>query len=340
MSKHTVDVIMPTYNGARWISQAVQSVLGQTHKELKLYIVDDGSTDDTAKYAKGLSDERVTYIYQDNAGAAYARNTGIKASNSEFVAFLDADDFWTPDKLEKQLAVMDKDPEVGLVYGHHYIEDEDGIIQRNLRIYKRGYIADELAGGNFIAGSASMALVRRSVLDKIGLFREDFVNGEDWEMWLRIAMQSKVDFVPEILATIRQHPENSQNNLQKMADGLVYAYSVMKRELPLTPLQRKRVASYCLYHAADMEMAMGKRWKAKKILAYLFTQNTRAFFEMENWKVNISYGLFPRVLIGNPVFDLLWRVVRKSLKILRAAVRFCFRAACYVIRSVFGKPKQ
>lgn len=335
MNKKSVDVIIPTYNGLPWLQEAVESVLNQTHKNLTLYIMDDGSKDSgaTGKYIKSLKDKRIVYTYQKNTGQATARNNGIKMSSSEFVAFLDADDFWTHDKLEKQLALMD-DEEVGLVYGHHYTCDEDGVILRNLRIWKRGYIADDLAGGNLIAGSASMALVRRSVLERAGLFHEDFVNGEDWDLWLRIALISKVDFVPEILATIRLHSNSTQVNTKRMADGLLHAYEVMIKEIDLTPLQQKRVASYCLFHAADMYLALGNRWKAKKTLFHLFHENTRAFFQAENWKVHISFGLFARVLIGNPVFDFIRRVFRKLYRILKQALRFVWRVIRFVLRRI------
>lgn len=337
MSQPCIDVIIPAYNSMPWIKATIKSVLEQTHANIKVYVVDDGSKDDTGSFVKSVKDKRLHYIKKGNGGVSSARNVGIKHADSDFIAFVDADDIWYPEKLEKQLKLLQEDPEVGLVYGHHYIIDEEDVVQRNLRIWKRGYIADELSGGNLIAGSASMVLIRRSILDRVGPFREDIINGEDWELWLRIALVSKIDFVPEILAAIRQHSNSAQyhtGNTKRMADSLIYAYGVMKQELELTPLQRKRVASYCLYNAADLYLRMGDRWQAKKILAYLFRENTLAFFQLENWKVHVTYGLFARVLFGNPVFDFLWRAVRKALRILAKLLRFCLRAVRFLLRRV------
>ncbi len=334
MKKPTIDVIIPTYNGLPWLQAAIESVLMQTHEQLKLYVIDDGSTDETKKYVKSIKDDRVVYIHKPNGGQSSARNLGIRSSHSPFVAFLDSDDLWTADKLEKQLAVMNSDSEVGLVYGHHYTIDEDDIVLRNLRIWKRGYIADDLSGGNLIAGSASMVLIRRTILTRAGFFHEDFVNGEDWELWLRIALISKIDFVPEILASIRQHPNSHQVNTKKMADGLIYAYGVMKQELDLSDMQRKRVASYCLFNAADMYLRLGNRWEAKRVLLYLFRENTRAFFQAENWKIHIAHGLFSRVIFGNPVFDFFMRCLRKAIKVYKKAFRFSMRVLRYLGRRV------
>ncbi len=333
----TIDVIIPTFNSMPWIKNTIKSVLEQTHKDLNVYVIDDGSTDNTETFIKSLKDKRITYIKKENAGVSSARNVGIQHAKSDYIAFVDADDIWYPEKLEKQLKLLLEDPGVGLVYGHHYVIDEDDVVQRNLRIWKRGHIADELSGGNLIAGSASMVLIRRSVLDQVGLFREDLINGEDWELWLRIALISKIDFVPEILAAIRQHSNSAQyhsGNTKRMADNLIYAYGVMKQGLELTPLQRKRVASYCLYNAADLYLRMGDRWQAKKILLYLFRENTLAFFQMENWKVHITFGLFARVIFGNPVFDFTKRVVRKLFRIVKKCINFSFRVIRYLLRRI------
>jgi glycosyltransferase involved in cell wall biosynthesis len=337
MSQPFIDVVIPTYNSMPWIKATVKSVLEQTHANINVYIIDDGSKDDTESFVKSLKDKRIHYVKKENGGVSSARNVGIKHAKSEFIAFVDADDIWYPEKLEKQLKLLQKDSEVGLVYGHHYIIDEEDVVQRNLRIWKRGHVADELSGGNLIAGSASMVLIRRSILNQVGPFREDIINGEDWELWLRIALVSKVDFVPEILAAIRQHPSSAQyhtGNTKRMADSLIYAYGVMKQELGLTPLQRKRVASYCLYNAADLYLRMGERWQAKKILFYLFKENTLAFFQLENWKVHVSYGLFARVIFGNPVFDFVWRVVRKIFRLLGGLIWFCLRAVRFALRRI------
>ena len=331
----TIDVVIPTYNSMPWLPLAVESVLKQTYKNIKVYVVDDGSTDGTAKYIKTIKDKRLHYIKKANGGVSSARNAGIAEASSDFIAFLDADDVWYPEKLQKQFELIKKDNGVGLVYGHHYIIDEEGVILRNHRTWKRGYIADDLAGGNLIAGSASMVLLRRSVLDQVGLFHEELVNGEDWELWLRIALVSKVDFVPEILMAVRQHDKNAQFNAKKMADGLLSTYKQIKKTVPLSPLQRRRVAAYCLYHAADLNLRAGERWQAKKMLLYFFTQNPRDFFQTENWEIHVNSALFPRVIFGNPLFDFLKRVVRKLVKLFLRFIKLCLKPFKFVISKLY-----
>lgn len=205
MKQITVDVIIPTYNGLPHLKEAVDSVLNQTYKNFCLYVIDDGSTDRgaTEKYIKGLKDRRVKYYKKPNGGQATARNFGIARSSSPYLAFLDADDLWRKDKLEKQLAVFRKKPSVGLVYGLHKLIDADGNVFGDVTYQKRGHLFKYLLSANWISGSGSMVLIKREVFERVGVFREDFLIGEDWEMWLRIARDYEIDYVPEFLADLR-----------------------------------------------------------------------------------------------------------------------------------------
>lgn len=122
-----VSVIIPSYNRAYIVGQAIESVLRQTHEKVEVVVIDDGSTDDTATVVKAF-DDRVRYIYQPNAGIAVARNTGIAAARGEFVAFLDSDDEWLPWKVEAQLAVLRARPECGMIWTDMTAVDESGAV--------------------------------------------------------------------------------------------------------------------------------------------------------------------------------------------------------------------
>ena len=321
----SIDVIIPTYNGLPWLKATIDSVLAQTHKDLTLYIVDDGSADKTKEYVNSLKDKRVVNIYQKNNGQSSARNLGVSKSSSPFIAFLDSDDIWYPTKLEKQLAIMMAKADVGLVYGHHYLIDEEDVIQGNLRLWKRGNILDDLCGGNIIAGSASMVLVRREILEKAGPFREDFVNGEDWELWIRIAMLCEIDFVPEIMAAIRQRKNSEQVNTKKMADGLVYAHGVMTNTLTLTKTQRISISTYCLFNASASYLSIGLRPQARRTMIKLFKENPRLILHWDDWKIHYAVGLFSRVVIGNSLFDIMMRVFRKAKRGARKVINLIYR---------------
>lgn len=320
----TIDVIIPTYNGLPYLKETVQSVLDQTYKNFELYIIDDGSTDKTKAFVQSLKDKRVHYHKKKNGGQSTARNVGITISHSPFITFLDADDLWYPQKLEKQMAIMKKNPRVGLVYGHQYNIDENGIILGNLRIWKRGKIFNDLCGGNFIAGSASMVLIRREVINDVGVFKEDFMIGEDWELWLRIAKKYEIDFVPEIIAALRQRTDGMQQNRKKMADGLTYNFECMRRELGLTKPQEKTIAAYCLYNAAVDYMAIGRRDLARKALLKLFMLTPRQALHFDHWKLHMTFGMYTRSVLGNPVTDLLHYIYMRIRSAIGSVLRFLY----------------
>ncbi|MCW1908061.1 MAG: glycosyltransferase [Candidatus Saccharibacteria bacterium] len=320
-----VDIIIPTYNGLPWLEKTVRSVLDQTYKNFTLYIIDDGSTDKTAAYVKALKDKRVRYLHKANGGQSTARNVGIKASTSPLLAFLDSDDIWYPTKLEKQVAIMEKKPKVGMVYGHYYLIDEADEIITYLQIWKRGRIFDDLLNGNIIAGSASMVLIRREVFDTLGLFKEDFLIGEDWEMWLRIANSYDIDFVPEIIAGLRHRHDGMQKNYKKMADGLVYAYGYIVHEFRMKGWRKRRFANATLYTATELYMRAGFRTKAKITLLKLFAQSPSAFFANGGWKIHYSTSFFMKAIFST-------KIVRYATWQVRRTERYAGRS----IKAVLG----
>lgn len=330
MKKQYVDVIIPTYNGLPWLLSTIESVRLQTYKYIKIYIVDDGSTDDTEKAIMGIKDKRIYYLKKSNGGVSSARNYGIKESNSEFVSFLDSDDLWHKDKIEKQLKIINKNSEVGMVYGQHNIIDENNNIIGELKIYNRGKLFDTLLNGNTIAGSASMVLVRRTVLNKAGYFREDIVNGEDWEMWLRISLRCEIDYCQDIIASIRNHPQSAQKNIEKMTDSLVYAYSVMRDEFDLNENQRHHLANYCLYNSSIHYYNLGRFDKSRNTLSLLLKESRRSAHDPNNWmpKVHIQNGPFTKIFITKPIvhnilsiFLLPLRLIKLTKRIIKSILR-------------------
>jgi len=306
---HKVDVIIPTYNGMPYLKDTIKSVLEQSHKDLTLYIIDDGSTDngETEKYVLGLKDRRVKYYKKKNGGQATARNFGIRISEAPFVAMVDSDDIWDKNKLEKQLDLMNKNPRVGLVYGLCKLIDESGNVFDEVVWQKRGDLFQYLLRGNKISGSASMVLVRREALNKVGLFHEDFLIGEDWEMWLRIAKSYQIDYVPEFIANLRVLDNGMQKNYPKMAKGLDYMLPIMVREFKLNIIDRARLGKTCLKEACLLYYNGGEKAKARHIFLKSFTYNPLTFFTL-NYHV---WFLYLRILFGN---DWLRKTRRKLSK--------------------------
>lgn len=229
----SIDVIIPVYNGERYVLHAIASVFNQTYLPNKIIIVDDGSTDKTEELVKGLiiTKAPIEFIKKKNGGPNSARNIGLKCSTSEFVAFLDADDVWLPTKLEEQLNVFSTSvfDNLGVVYcGTNYI-DKDGTILNGsffgLDPDIRGNVFEKLFDANKVSGSASAVLIRRSCFDKTGLFDEVLRVGEDWDMWLRLAEFYSYDYADKELVSIRRHPDNSQNNSNYVFSNNVLFYN-------------------------------------------------------------------------------------------------------------------
>jgi teichuronic acid biosynthesis glycosyltransferase TuaG len=185
---------MPAYNAEGYIAEAIGSVLGQTYDGWELVVVDDGSTDGTARVVGAIAerDARVRYVRRENGGQAAARNTGLRAASGDLVAFLDADDLWLPEKLALQIALMEEKG-VDLVYTDGYFFSEEGAAAPGERFNilpgeARGVEMFRTLFASNRIGTLSV-LVRRAALDAVGLFDEDraYQNCEDYDLWLRLA---------------------------------------------------------------------------------------------------------------------------------------------------------
>jgi len=192
-----VSVIIPTYNRAQLVNRAMQSVLNQTYEDFELIVVDDCSTDNTPEVVSNIGDKRIKYVrHTTNKGASASRNTGIRAARGELIGFLDSDDEWLPEKLQKQVNRFDSaSVNVGLVYGGYVVVDDDtNTVVKEVYPDKRGYVFKDVLK---MAGPTNplTPLVRKECFDKVGFFDEDMRFGEDWEMWVRISQHYEFDFV-------------------------------------------------------------------------------------------------------------------------------------------------
>ncbi len=230
-----VSVIIPAFNCARYIADAIDSVLAQTYQDLEIIVVDDGSTDGTGEVVRRYGD-RVRYIRQKNRGPSGAKNTGIQAARGEYISTLDGDDLWMPDRLEKLVPLLDQQPELGFAYGDCYRIDEtpDHVWQQTaFQIHggaRRGWVLERLVMVNFVPSQS--VIIRRSALDAVGLFDETYRIGEDWDLWLRLAARYPVDFIPDVVAMRRQHTQNITNNsdVTMMSNAVSILRNLKQRE--------------------------------------------------------------------------------------------------------------
>lgn len=206
----TVSVIIPTYNSAHYVVEAVESVLAQTWQDFEILVIDDGSTDETEQVMRRY-ETPVRYIRQPNGGVAVARNRGIAESKGKYVAFLDADDTWLPHKLERQIETLQRHPQYRACYSALSIVDADLHPLGINRSQRQGSaLEDLLTRGNVIATPSSV-LCERSLFD-VGGFDPKLSQCADWDMWVRLAAQTEFLYLDEPLVTYRQHGTNMSRN--------------------------------------------------------------------------------------------------------------------------------
>ncbi len=221
----TVSVIIPTYNRAAHLIEAIESVLAQTYRDFEILVVDDGSTDDTeAALAPYMS--RIRYFKQDNSGVSVARNRGMLAAGGEYIAFLDSDDLWYPEKLEKQIAFMRNRPEIGMCYTDYFLSDDPNKApQSRMNVHQADQrsLAEILSKGSI--NLTSTIVFHRGLLSQIGLMDSTLFAAEDYDFWWRIIHHTRTAFLDEILVFYREHPNRSIKS-PRMLYGNVRANSI------------------------------------------------------------------------------------------------------------------
>ncbi len=204
--REMISIIIPTYNRGSRVKIAIESALSQTYKDFEIIVVDDGSTDNTREILNPYKDH-IRYFYQENRGVASARNKGIRESRGEFIAFLDSDDYWLPEKLEMQADYFKTHPDVSMVYSRHWKKfeqtGEKELRPKNRKLVK-GYIYSHVLFSSYIWMGSVM--VRRDCLFTVGLFSEsDESLIVDKDMFLRIAKKFKIGAIEKPLAVHMFH---------------------------------------------------------------------------------------------------------------------------------------
>ena len=262
---NVISVIITTYKRSpNLLKRAILSVIKQTYQSIELLIVDDSPPNfeyrpEIEDMICQFADNRLKLIkHPRNYGVSTARNTGIKFAKGAFIAFLDDDDEWLSEKLQKQILLMN-DSEVGLVYCRRYICNDDTNLKHiHQRKYFSGQVFDELISGNFI-GSPSFVLVRRECFDRAGMFNEQMNYSEDFEMWLRIAKEYKICYIDEPLAIYHVHKlERATLNYNKVIHGMLELNKIHSEYLSC----HKHIKSVRLFRLAICYLLVKKRKKA------------------------------------------------------------------------------
>ena len=306
-----VSVIIRTYNRALLLQKAIQSVLDQTFQDFEIVVVNNYSTDNTIEVVRSFKDERIRIINIRNEGIiAKSHNVGLKESHGDYIAFLDDDDLWCPEKLELQVEYLRKHPQYYLVYSNAWSIDENGVRKGLLlksESFKKGEIFEELVKSNFIPQLT--VLMKKEVYETIGFFNEDPSLNlvDDFEYWLRVALHYKIGFVKEPLAMYRVHSGamgrgiNFAELSQKVLSSLINDPFVPNKNKVVGRIYELYLPS-AIYNWKNSENKLAAKEDLKKYLIW----------SIKNFKVmNIFKALALYLVLKTGLFHLLSRLYRR-----------------------------
>jgi glycosyltransferase involved in cell wall biosynthesis len=286
MTSPVVSVVIPTYNRAHSIREAVASALAQTFTNLEVIVVDDGSRDGTDKVIQGFDDSRLRYVrLATNSGASAARNRGTAEARGEFIAFLDSDDRWHPSKLQKQLDAFARAPAaVGLVCtGVRHIT-RTGDIQMVWIPQDHGKVLPRQLAYN-ITGSGSNPLIRREILDRVGGWDVTLRSCQDFDLGIRICQVYAIAIVPEVLIDVSTEGNRITSNLDAQQQGMLAVAAKYRKEV----CAQRRAVRGEIYHA--YAFSFWHRRLRRKAFEYMIR----------------SVGADPRYAL-----EYIWRIARKA----------------------------
>jgi glycosyltransferase involved in cell wall biosynthesis len=307
MPEVAVSILMPVYNGSKYIIKAIESALAQTYQNFELLVVNDGSTDNSkAIITSYLDDSKIRYFEQQNAGVAAARNLALRHAKGKYIGFLDQDDLWLPDKLSTQIEFLEKNQELAFVHSRQGYIQADGSFIAN---YPKDWVSDlhgncfvELFKRNRIA--VLTVLLRKNVIDEIGFFNEAVSRVDDYELWLRICRKYPIGFQDEKLALYRCHETNASHDYVKMEQAELNALeNFYKKNKEVFMLMDKSTLNN-RFSKLHTEVANGFFWQKHNYNSALHHYLKALYFEPFCWK-NIKQA-FWCLLSNTQRKNLLW----------------------------------
>ncbi len=315
-----VSVVIPAYNAEAFIERTLKSVLCQTYKNMEVLVIDDGSKDKTFEIVQSIAqqDSRVVLIQQNNAGVATARNLAIEKSQGEYIAPVDADDIWYPEKIEKQVnCILKAGESVGLVYCWSINIDENDVIIGHCPTLKlEGKVYTALLFQNFIS-NASTPLMRRACFARIGgyncQFKQQSAQGcEDWDIYLRIAEHYEFQAVPEFLVGYRQVIGSMAGNYKSMLKSYELVMANVQQRHPETSDSIYRLSKIFYYN-----YMLGKFYNSG---SYWITLLCLFKAVKSDWAILTRPGVYVMIavclvkIVANPITSLIWSDHRSWLQ--------------------------
>jgi glycosyltransferase involved in cell wall biosynthesis len=292
LDSESVTVVIPAYNAAATIGETLESVRTQSHRALEIIVVDDGSNDATPDIVRRFAslDDRIRLLRQSNAGVAAARNAGIAAATADFIAPVDADDLWHPQKIEKQLmALKHRGPRAAVAYTWSLLIDPESRVTRNLTEFRHeGDVLKPLCLENFLGNGSSALIRRRAVLEVEGydpsLRRRSAQGCEDWKLYLALAQRFEYALVPEYMTGYRKAPGNMSSDLLQMArSGEIVLGELLAQRRDLEARITEGLFKHYLW-AYRESLANGRTADAKQLRTKLTRVSPyRAFMTFSYW---------------------------------------------------------
>lgn len=295
-----VSIIMPCYNCEQTIEKTLKSIYEQNFTDFYLYCVNDGSTDKTAEILEHYVKSKPNMVvhHKLNAGQTAAKNDGLKLAQGQYVAFIDSDDLWDSKKLMRQVEYLEQNKQVGLCYTNGFYIDQNDKQQELIGISPQltGQCLEKIILGNAIV--ASSVMIRKSILDEVGLFDERLTACENWELWIRFAAKSELAAIDQPLVYYRRHANNMSHNLDKMRKNRLIVISINNQSYRQELKNHKKTIKKA-YYTAYRFFGENYLWKlqVKKARWDLF----RAL-RYKPWDKNI-YLMIMKTLLGEALLS-------------------------------------
>ncbi|MBN1688133.1 MAG: glycosyltransferase [Candidatus Omnitrophica bacterium] len=261
-------IVMPTYNRYDLIAQAIESVIAQHEQDWELIVVDDGSSDNTKEIVEKYRDNRIHYLYQENAGKSIARNRGIERARASHIVFLDSDDYWHPEMLSAVADAISRNPGAGLFYGQVEFIRECQSTDAEIKPTVGAKNFEELLNGDHQSIYTCATAIKKSCLEQVGVFDPWLLIAQDIDLWLRIAEKYPVVFIPKVVSYVRRHAEDSASNRLNLYEGyLRFQHRLVQRyEACLSRKRRQVIENYITRYQYLLGIEYLKRGDAHEAL--------------------------------------------------------------------------
>ncbi len=305
-----ISVVIPVYNGEKTIRQTIESVINQTFSNFELIVIDDGSQDSTLDIVRSISDSRLKVFSFPNAGLATSRNRGIQLASGDYISFIDADDLWTGNKLEAQLKALLDNPQAAVAFSWTDCIDESGQFSRRGNYTTvSGNVYAQLLLTDFIENGSNL-LIRSEAFKKVGYFNESLPAAEDWDMWLRLAVNYEFVVVPSPQVFYRLSTTSMSANVVRQEAACLQVIDQAFAQAPDSVQHLKKPSLANLYKYLTYKVLAGvPDPQAGKIAVRFWWQvlhhQPELWHKRVTWKVFLKSGLVT-LLSARLTDNLIW----------------------------------